>query len=299
MKTFLSGLVILLLLVGFSSCQKEIDWGLVERPQVDSTIIWKYIEFDTTLPSGVDTISIYTFEYDNSSRLISFKKLDKDNSAPPSMLFPYFRNTTYSYNANDTLPFKVITTYRDFLDNNGNDTTYLFYANGLVIRDSTRSIVFDITGFSFPSISVNHYVVNGNEIVATHYRDLTLNPSSWPPACPGTTIYQQTVLNGNIISETGNFSDCSGIGESYFNATYDNKPNPFYSLRIPYPVLDGVLDIGNVQKNNTLETWGDNSPTDKRFRYSYIYHTNGYPIDVRIYEVSDPSNAWKGKFVYK
>jgi hypothetical protein len=298
MKVFLLGSCLFFSsLILFTSCQKEIQDPNAGRIEVDSTIIWKYIEFDTTLSSGLDTLSVLTFDYDNNGRLISLKRLDKDFSAPPTTLFPHFRNTVYSYNANDTLPFKVITTYSDFLGNNGNDTTYLFYSIGIVNRDSTRSSVVDMSGFTFQSIAVNRYVTNGNTTVATQYRDQTLTPTIWPPVCPGTTVYNRIVSNGNIVSEIGDYTSCNGIGNSTINLTYDNNPNPFYPLGIPYPGLFGVLDNSGIQKNNFLATW-DITPSDG-FSYSYTYRSDGYPIIVRAFEVSQPSEAWKGIFIYK
>lgn len=138
MKWISGCLIGIILLVCFSSCQKEIDWGLTNKPQSDSTILAKYIEFDTTFPSGLDTILITTLGYDNAGRLSVSKNISKDLNLPPTTVFPYFENINYSYNCNDTVPYKVTISLSDALGNS-NDTVYLFYANGKVVRDSMRS----------------------------------------------------------------------------------------------------------------------------------------------------------------
>jgi hypothetical protein len=297
MRIYLSGIVALVMLFAFgTSCQKEVEGSLVENNDVDSTIIRKYIEFDTTLAAGFDTIVVTTFDYDNSGRLISKKDLEKDIFAPPAMSFPYFKNSILYYNGAAVSPFKIVSAEKNSLGDT-HDTAFLFYTNGIVSKDSTRMRQVDPGGFIFESIVVNNYVPNGGNTVVTQYRDVTLNPAAWPPVCPGTTTYQQTILNGNIVSETGSYSSCSGVGNSATNFTYDNKPNPFYPLRIPYPVLDGYVLYGFIQKNNILENWFF-SPTDG-YKYSYEYRSDGYPLVLRAYETLDPTNAWKGIYVYK
>ena len=296
MKIRLFSFIATCFVISFSSCQREVDGIIPDGINVDSTVIRKYIEFDTTLAAGLDTNIVLTFNYDNIGRLISIKTIEKDQSLPPTSAFQFFENTSYFYNANDKLPFKVLKANKDAFGTM-NDTTYLFYANGYVVKDSIRMRSIDPTSFVFETILVNRYVVIGNTIVVTRYRDQTLHPSSWPPLCPGTTTYQQTVLNGNITSETGNYSSCSGIGMSEANFAYDSKPNPFYPLRIPYLVFDNELEVSNIQKNNITDNWFS-TPADG-YKYSYTYRADGYPIALRAYEVSDPTNVWKGLFIYK
>jgi hypothetical protein len=293
-QVFGLAIIIGLFVTSFSSCQKEIDWSLNSKTQVDSTILIKYIEFDTTLTPGLDTMTVGTFDYNNSGRLIGENIVTKDQNAPPTTTFPFFEKYTYLYNNNETLPYKVIVSHRSFLDD-GYDTAYLFYMNGIVIRDSIRSRYIDALSNIYESIAVNLYTNNGNNTQITQYRTQTLNPPAWPPPCPGTMNYQKTYVNGNIISEVGNYTDCSGIGTSEANLVFDNRPNPAYPYRIPYPVLDGFL--AGTQKNNPVESWS--SVGIDWYKYSYTYRSDGYPLIVRAYEVTNPTNAWKGLYIYK
>ena len=295
MKTKLSALLVLIVVIGFAACQKEVDGTLTGRTASDSTRLDKYIELDTTMVSGLDTMSVSLFEYDNRGRLTTQTVFEKDVTLPPTLAFHYGSKTRFFYNGNDSFPSKTIDSSRNSLES-VNDTTYYFYLNGGVVKDSSRTRYADPTGFETASIDVRDYTSNGSNTTVTQKIDYTLNPATWPPPCPATTNYVKTYVNGNITSEIGSYSSCSGIGTSESHFIYDNKPNPFYPLRIPYPILDGK-SIGAVQKNNIIESGtfslGDN------FRYSYTYRSDGYPLVVRVYEVTDPANAWKGIFVYK
>jgi|CXWL01.1.fsa_nt_gi hypothetical protein len=93
---FIAGFIVIAsLMVGVSSCQREIDWGLSNRTQGSSIILAKYIEFDTTFPQGLDTITIVTLDYDNAGRLSTTKNISKDLNVPPSAIFPFYENYTY------------------------------------------------------------------------------------------------------------------------------------------------------------------------------------------------------------
>lgn len=163
------------------------------------------------------------------------------------------------------------------------------------MRDSLRSKGSDMTGFPFEFLAVNLFVDNGNTTTVTRHFTNTLNPPSWPPACPGTDIITKTYVNGNITSEVGSYTSCASTGSSEINLVYDSNPNPGFPYRIPYPVLAGFL--GSDQKNNILENWTTTGMD--WYKYSYTYRSDGYPITVRAYEVADPTNAWKGLYIYK
>ena len=294
MRTLLAGIAITLSIVLFSSCQKEIDWQLNNTPQSDSTILVKYIEFDTTLTAGLDTIKIETFEYDNAGRLYRRSSITKDPGVPPTTVFPYYENYTFFYTGNDAQPYKVTISHLDFLGS-GKDTVHLFYTNGKVTRDSIRSKEIDFIGFPFEHMAVNLFADNGNTTTVTRYFTSTLNPPSWPPACPGTDIYTKTYVNGNTTSEKGNYTDCAGIGMSELNLVYDNHPNPLFPYRVPYPILSNCLSA--EQKNNIVESWTFTG--QDWYKYSYTYRSGGYPLVIRAQEVADPTNAWKGIYIYK
>ncbi len=279
-----------------SSCQREVD-GILNPQEnlLDSTMLKKYIELDTTLPAGLDTINKISFTYDSQERLTSSVSLSKDFSLPPSSSFPFFEKQFRYYNGNDTLPYKVIVELKDALLTEY-DTIFLFYANGKVIRDSARSTYVTLLGTPTENITVHIFNDAGNTTQETVYISQTLSPSSWPPACPGTNVLTKTYTGANITSQTGAYTDCGGVGTSEINFIFDNHPNPLYRYRIPFPVIaQSILEA--TQKNNPTETW--TFGTMDWMKYRYTYRSDGYPLIVRGYEVADPTNTWKGLFIYE
>lgn len=201
MKTFLyAGAVALLSTALFSSCQKELDWSQANSPQADSNLLRKLIMLDTALPAGMDTIQKTVIEYDNQGRVVQVNRSSKDQSAPPTGIFPFFDSLTYYYNGNDTLPFKAIKSYTDFLTI-GKDTGFFFYSAVKVIKDSIRSSYLSVLpppGPPVEAIKVNFFTDNGNTAQVITLFSQTLNPPVWPPPCPATTNFQKTYVNGNI-----------------------------------------------------------------------------------------------------
>lgn len=297
MKTFLSGLVMLVLVVGFSSCQKEIENPTIVRTGADSTIISRYIGLDTTALPGRDTIFKILFDYDAQGRFIRETEYFKSTGSSTTTLYDDTVTVNYVYKGTDTLPYKAFKVARSY-DGKQMDTVYLFYQNQVIIKDSTRRWALEyIGGATMESIEVNKYVINASNVTATQYLVNTLTPAVWPPACPGTTVYSQTFLNGNITSETGAYTSCSGTGNSSFIGAYDNKPNPLYAIRIPFPILTSIGVVGSVQKNNVTGT-GTVLPGDNLV-YNYTYRSDGYPLIVRILDVGFPADSYKAVFVYK
>lgn len=299
MKGMVGFLIGVVLLISFSSCQKEIDWGFNNKTQSDSTILDKYIELDTTLPAGLDTIHKVLVDYDSRGRVIYVSSYDKDLSLPPTNIFPFYDSTTYFYNGNDTVPFKVIQTHKNLL-NIWQDTCFLYYSAGKVIKDSIRSRYTSLLPPPMPDIeliTVNTITDNGNTAQENTLQAYTFNPATWPPPCPATTNYQKTYLNGNITYEFGDFTDCNSIGTvETSHLTFDNNPNPTYVFSVPYPIMTNFLGLTGY-KNNIISSW-DTAPSDG-YIYSYTYRSDGYPLIVRVVSLVDPTDAWKGIYIYK
>src|SRR5262245_49068568 len=121
------------------SCQRQPDSSLPQPtdngnnnnpPSSDSTVLWKYIELDTTLASGSDTIDKTIFFYDN------MKRFDHYYSYDFSITGDFDTTTiTYYYQGGDTLPYKITSRYHETdLDL---DTDYYSYNNGIVAWDSS------------------------------------------------------------------------------------------------------------------------------------------------------------------
>src|SRR5215467_2985599 len=64
-------------------------------PGSDSTVLWKYIEIDTTLAPGSDTLDKTVFFYDNMKRLDHYYSYD--------FSIPDTTTVTYYYQGSDTL----------------------------------------------------------------------------------------------------------------------------------------------------------------------------------------------------
>lgn len=291
-----AGFVFLALLF---SCQKEIDAGVQPKVLNDSTTLVKYFELDTTLPAGVDTMRLVLIDYDAQGRPAHVVYHIKDQSLPPSAVFPYYDSVTYFYNGSDTLPYKVNKSEKSFLVIE-RDTIYIFYSAGKVIRDSIRSRYINLLPPPTPdteSITVNTYTDNGNTAQVNMLQAYSLTPSAWPPPCPATTLYQKTYINGNISYQFGDYTNtCGGIGTSESShLDFDNHPNPFYKFSVPYPVSDDFL--GNGYRNNITLFW-EVTPADG-YRFTYTYRNDGYPLIVRFYDVADPAVITKGTYVYK
>lgn len=287
-------------LVFFSSCQKEVDWNQPNSPHTDSTKLVKYFELDTTLTSGLDTIRKILIDYDAQGRPVQVNYYIKDESLPPSTVFPYYDSTAYYYNGNDTLPFKVIRSDKSVLVIQ-RDTCFIFYSAGKVNKDSIRSRYINLLPPPTPdaeSITVNTYTDNGNTAQENMLQAYTLNPSSWPPPCPATTVYQKTYINGNISYQFGDYTNtCGNTGTSETShLDFDNHPNPFYGFSVPYPIVGDFLGLSGY-RNNVTVSW-EITPSDG-YRFNYTYRNDGYPLIVRYYDVASPASITKGVYVYK
>ena len=109
----------ILLICFFSSCQKEpdVDLGNDPAPPVDgdSTLLKMYVELDTTLPSGSDTTYKVIYTYDNQKRVKQVTVLYDQ----------YFERGDYFYSGSDTLPYMLVTDWRDFIDTYRDSLIYL------------------------------------------------------------------------------------------------------------------------------------------------------------------------------
>src|SRR5258706_5792775 len=236
----------IILLICFSSCQKEIDWNLPNGAAADSNYISKIIELDTTLPAGVDTTGRIFFTYDNAKRLI---RLDAYSSALPVVTDTVTHS--YSYLGTDTLPFKFIIDekYDIILGGEHYQTiVYNYYSNGVIAKDSV--IELNLTSGSNYGATVSVYSATGSTV--NRYRTLyDFISGVYVLSGRDTTVYSITVSGGNLVSQ----SLVSGPG-SYQNAqvTYDGKINPIAKVvKLKYPVLESpYLEVWDFQVNNVL-----------------------------------------------
>jgi len=278
-------------LMTFSSCQREIDLSINRQTDINDSIYLKmYVQLDTTLATGSDTLYRAAFSYDAQKRVI-LKSEYFDFFGTPDIT-----TTNYFYSGSDAEPYKMVVTYSDFV-NIYRDTSFLFYNTGIVIKDSTIS--YNITNNSFWGTSVAVFTpftsASGNNMFIQH-RGYN-NP---PPSAPDdqwSGMLMQTRVNGNITSQ----DDTTTFGSIYTDrkhheVSYDNKVNPFYRVELRYPILNGYKYL---QKNNPIESrsWDIPGQFEDHVRYTYIYRADGYPQSVTFPDVTNPNN-YKGIYKY-
>ena len=156
MKLIFRLVIIISLAIEFTSCQKEVDWGLNTVSTNDTVYLKKYVELDTTLASGSDTTLIRDFQYDASKRLVKIvdQEIDHVHSITTLEVFKYF------YSGTGTNPYMVIDSLFDGMPR-AIDTIWLFYdANNQVIKDTTISYV--LSPANLYQKSANSYNNSGN-----------------------------------------------------------------------------------------------------------------------------------------
>lgn len=287
MKAFLCGLVVLAM--GFCSCQREVDGIIQTRTQADSTYLLKIYSLDTTLPAGSDTIEKSFFQYDSQKRLARF----------------YFYVVgsidtfihEYRYSGNDTLPYLEI---QKSVNSGGPgtyyyDSAFYFYNNGLVSKDS-------IINWEYPG-PVNHGVVvsaytsaGGTVTRRDRYYDLVAGSYVLSSIDSGkfTIAYTGGNMTGQVLTDGTGYYD-------FVQATYDNKPNPLNKVfKTRYPNFEGYfLDNWGIQLTNfTQVQWvsGFNPPVTETS--SYRYRADGYPTSVSYFDSGGSSGYNKLLFFY-
>ncbi|HUR65310.1 MAG TPA: hypothetical protein VMZ03_03085 [Chitinophagaceae bacterium] len=255
----------------FSSCQKEVDWSDPVAGQ-DSIYMKKYIVIDTTEPSGADTIRIFDFNYNAQKRLSGYIHTIYTPGISGPARIRAILTYSYTYPGSDTLPSRIIENINDLLipSNNITDTFYYFYQNGMVIKDSSGN--------------ASEYFVD--EIMKlSPTRTLLRQQNLVPPfgLSTDTTYIYTSWLNGNLVRETDSlWMPSLGFYDITDNTVnYDNKPNPFRRLVLPYTIpynndifgtsLEGIAP---PTLNNIIFFDQDGSTLTSR----YQYRADGYPV---------------------
>jgi hypothetical protein len=226
MKTFLSGFIMMILVVVFSSCQKEVDEVLINGVQNDSTEIQQLVVLDTNYASGIDTVIKWELTYNASKKLSGIYYTGYRNVSGPNRIFLY-EEYKYLYQGSNPYPEKIIVNYTDPSNaaNNFSDTTFFTYSNGIIIRDSTGD--------------VNNYIVTEfTQLASNRYKMLQKTPSFFTGGVYiDTTYILVDWQNGNLKKEIDSLWIPSlGFWEvKTTTIDYDSKPNPFKKIALPYP----------------------------------------------------------------
>jgi len=269
MKGVIGFLSAIVLLICFSSCQKEVDSTIPGKVQNDSINIWQVIVLDTLYPSPTDTVIKSLISYDAGKRISKdlFIQYNQGVSGTPLLIHEY----SYKYSGANKLPDYIIDDFKDITDptNNYTDTTYFTYNNGLVSKDSTGGpadyIVTDFTKLGNTRIKM---LQSGPDLFGGIYIDTTYIYALWQ--------------NGNLIKEIDSLwiPSFSLWDINTTDITYDTKPNPFKNLVIPYPapankdLFTFGIDALFLPTTNNIAKWIDDVATTI---LTYQYGTNGLP----------------------
>ena len=281
--------------ISLISCQKDFtiddDLNPIDPPDLpalgDSIYLDKIYGIDVSA-SGVDTLGVFTFNYDANKRVLLLIDSAKDDSGNP--LIARFR---YFYNGTDTVPYKMVAVWDNLSTADDYDSTIAFYyydATGRKLKDSilyrnyeggTETTSLDIIKYSF---GVNKMY---GELTSTTFlpfqstevrRDTaTLNASG---DLVQTTNY---VLNGTTFER-----------EETIDFTYDNKINPFKYLSLfkahygfPYHAFDFIDYVAqaNILTEKSLQRSGDIQTRHSTYQYNGL----GLPVkQLYIFQQDSP-----------
>lgn len=302
--------IVAIISVGFylSGCEKEssIERGaivpVVTNLVVDSNYLDKIVFID--LVTG-DTTGYNKYNYDNLKRVVSLSEYE----AISLNTFQNRDNTYYSYNGNDTVPFKMLSTDVSInMNTNDSTITYFAFSNNKRVSDSLINIYYgnlQANGTFYRTVSKtikNYQYVSNNIFCRT--QSIALYDNGPFPITP--TLYVSTDTAN--LDSNGNLIFCkhfeSGFTTIISTFTYDNKSNPFYKLSNYHAILIlpyGETFIDEMQaKNNRLHAIESNGVAGGGFNEDltgkYIYRTNGYPKQIN--DIA-PVGTFKTIFIYR
>lgn len=235
----------------------------------DSTVLVKVIDLDTTKISGLDTLRVYQYNYDNLKRLTSTEvRLDAMSGGFAIKTF----NTMHYYNGTDTLPFKEIENVKQHSSFDINYTKYCSYQNGKLVYDSIVS--------NFQYTTARKYTHESNRLI--------VNSTIYTTPTPSTQVryIYLTRVNGNTIIQ---LDTTDGVINNFLYS-YDNKINPFANKpqsplierSAPYYLHNTYSEEMAHERNNITEMSATSGYT-LLLKYSYEYNSKGLPIIARVY----------------
>jgi len=258
----------------FCSCQKENNDS--NTGSAETTLV-KFVDIDSTQPTGFDSIQICIFKYDNEKRLSEIDNRFYNLGAVGTRF-----HMTLFYNGSESRPYKKVRVVEDALLV-FKDSVYYFYTNAVLTGDS---IVYG------DSKEVNTYTYETGKII--HNRK---NINSLGQVTNSLHNIFYTKSGGNTLLETyDNYS---------WNASYDNHPNPYYGLMDIYGIGNEVyfkretfLESTFRENNNVLHSTESENGSHREMFYSYQYRENGYPEVMSYHDDSDPTFVIRRKFYY-
>lgn len=257
------------------SCQREPGVEGTPPPSLnDSAYLSMIVYIDTTFAVGVDTGSKEIISYDAQKRVSRVDFYDYFLGTPGSGSLSNV--TTYHYNGNDTLPYKVD---EDFFGRE----SYLFYENGFVVKDS---MIFTDPGF----LPYDKLVVTYTKLAGNRHRFIeryTLNGGH----VDSDTAYGVVTRNsfGEIVHERDSLYRDAGMAIFEYSFIYDNHPNPRLRMMQPYPVWtvdwNPYAEWSYHNYTSLHQYTKDENGVEQNTTYNpyYWYRADGYPVLAKTY----------------
>ena len=286
----------LLMAIVFTACQKEISPdNLPERPanptnptNADSVRLKLYIELDTLLASGLDTVTKIEIGYDAQKRFSTYTTYGYDETtgnANSSMRF------TFQYTGSDTVPSKLMYYGQlfGFPGQDIRDTVNLLYNSSGKLLKQYRSWV----GAIIDSTVVNYYP---NYVKSGYYIGGVLQPEY------DSIVNKLTVVGGNVtvsLQEAHQFEPSFyQLDREGYTAMYDQAKNPFTRLIRFFEVLQvasaahGYFGGQMISANNVIQYSGfyddtNGSQGTNQYNCTYTYNSANYPVIGR-YKYTEP-----------
>ncbi len=229
--------------------------------------------------SFLDTGNIVIYHYDNLKRLASTSNLRE--TAPASSVYIDGGSSTFYYNGNDTLPYKLVA-YSNSDINNYVDTSTSFYnydANGNKIKDSTRFSSSDITTYTLKTTVTDYTYSAGKMVGYTVENDVYPNTNQVVSKDTATLDSKGNVITNVKYIVTGATENLALTS----TGTYDNHPGPYTKItafkamrqfaesdNVLYLSYNNYLTIDHNQLLPSIETIHSSA--------TYQYLANGYPV---------------------
>lgn len=252
------------------ACQQEADLVLPDQLSADSTYISRVIVLDTTKPSGSDTVTIYSYSYDQRKRLSQVVERDLFGGiVRPDAIY------TIQYSGNDTLPFRY-----DFVNGTSITSSFYTYSGYFVVKDSTSG--FD--GVNNYKLVTRISQLRPGWFLLKSVRETDSNPGVFETM--DSVIFSRTYSQGNIINRVDSvwYAGVFDYVESV-QSQHDNNKGPFWRFKLFFNGYyeSALPSISFPSLNNlTSESVANSSTGNIMLGASYTFTTAGYPSAARI-----------------
>lgn len=298
-------ILLLLIITGLISCQKELNFdnSPFVPPVNDSIYVSQLVALDTNRLSSRDTVYKYLAYFDAQKRITSEMFIEFNSSGFLLDTFWIFKHT---YPANDSLPSKSIGAFSEYLTSANFDTSYNTYASTVNRELAYDSLSTQGVPPSFPYFNqIARVFQYSTDLVQVYHRYYDNNVFTGYD----TLIVHYNKSNGNIVSQqdTLGYVPTSGFYSeaNHYTVTYDNKVNPLRRLNRNFPYLSYNIPflVNNLQGNNateinTKQIYPFTPDYIWHYQYSYKYRDDGYPLEIIAKDLGSTTPIGYNKIKY-